>query len=70
MRYVQYTDATFTAQVIANRSLGILGPVVGGVLGNLKKRFETGPIDWAAVFERQKAAAASATVTSCRGLPK
>jgi uncharacterized protein YndB with AHSA1/START domain len=32
-------------------------------LNELKKRFETGPIDWAAVFERQKAAAASATVT-------
>lgn len=32
-------------------------------LNELKKRFETGPIDWAALFERQKAAAASATVT-------
>ncbi len=32
-------------------------------LNELRKRFETGPIDWAAVFERQKAAAASATVT-------
>lgn len=32
-------------------------------LNELKRRFETGPIDWAAVFERQKAAAASATVT-------
>lgn len=32
-------------------------------LNELNKRFETGPIDWAAVFERQKAAAASATVT-------
>jgi uncharacterized protein YndB with AHSA1/START domain len=32
-------------------------------LNELKKRFETGPIDWAALFERQKAAAASATLT-------
>ena len=32
-------------------------------LNELKKRFETGPIDWAALFERQRAAAASATVT-------
>lgn len=32
-------------------------------LNELKKRFETGPIDWAAVFERRKAAAASAVVT-------
>ena len=33
VRYVQYTDATFTAQVIAQRSLGILGPVLRGVVG-------------------------------------
>jgi len=26
LRYVQYTDATFTAKVIPNRSLGIMGP--------------------------------------------
>lgn len=33
VRYVQYTDATFTAQVIAQRSLGLLGPVLRGVVG-------------------------------------
>jgi hypothetical protein len=33
LRYVQYTDATFTAKVIANPSLGILGPVLRGVVG-------------------------------------
>jgi uncharacterized protein YndB with AHSA1/START domain len=38
-------------------------------LNELKKRFETGPIDWAAVFERQKAAAASAVVQG-GGKPK
>lgn len=32
-------------------------------LEQLRKRFETGPVDWAAVAERQKAAAASAVVT-------
>ena len=32
-------------------------------LNELKKRFETGPIDWAAVFERRKAASASAVFT-------
>ena len=34
IRYVQYTDATFTAKVIANPSLGILGPVLRGVVGD------------------------------------
>lgn len=33
LRYVQYTDATFTAKVIQNPSLGILGPVLRGVVG-------------------------------------
>ncbi|HEX2854952.1 MAG TPA: multicopper oxidase domain-containing protein [Opitutaceae bacterium] len=33
LRYVQYTDATFTAKVIENPSLGILGPVLRGVVG-------------------------------------
>jgi hypothetical protein len=33
LRYVQYTDATFTTKVIPNRSLGILGPVLRGVVG-------------------------------------
>jgi FtsP/CotA-like multicopper oxidase with cupredoxin domain len=33
VRYVQYTDATFTAKVIANPSLGILGPVLRGLVG-------------------------------------
>lgn len=33
LRYVQYTDATFAAQVIPNRSLGILGPALRGVVG-------------------------------------
>ena len=31
-------------------------------LAELKKRFDTGPVDWTAVFTRQKAAAASAVV--------
>jgi uncharacterized protein YndB with AHSA1/START domain len=31
-------------------------------LAELKKRFDTGPVDWTAVFERQKAAAATAVV--------
>jgi hypothetical protein len=30
---VQYTDATFTAKVLPNRSLGVLGPVLRGVVG-------------------------------------
>lgn len=32
-------------------------------LDQLKKRFDTGPVDWAALAERRKAAAASAVVT-------
>ena len=33
LRYVQYTDETFTTKVIPNRSLGILGPALRGVVG-------------------------------------
>ncbi|MBC7367215.1 MAG: multicopper oxidase domain-containing protein [Undibacterium sp.] len=33
LRYVHYTDATFTARVIAPPHLGILGPVLRGVVG-------------------------------------
>ncbi|HEY1111633.1 MAG TPA: multicopper oxidase domain-containing protein [Opitutaceae bacterium] len=33
LRYVQYTDATFTARVLPTASLGILGPVLRGVVG-------------------------------------
>lgn len=33
LRYVQYTDASFKAKVIPNVSLGILGPVLRGVVG-------------------------------------
>jgi FtsP/CotA-like multicopper oxidase with cupredoxin domain len=33
LRYIQYTDATFTHQAPANPSLGILGPVLRGVVG-------------------------------------
>lgn len=33
VRYVQYTDATFTAKVLPNRSLGIMGPALRGVVG-------------------------------------
>jgi manganese oxidase len=33
IRYVQYTDATFTTRVIPTRSLGIVGPVLRGVTG-------------------------------------
>ena len=33
LRYVQYTDASFGAKVIANPSLGIMGPVLRGVVG-------------------------------------
>jgi manganese oxidase len=33
LRYVQYTDATFTTKVLPNRSLGIIGPVLRGVAG-------------------------------------
>ena len=34
VRYVQYTDETFTAKVIENPNLGILGPVLRGVVGD------------------------------------
>lgn len=34
LRYVQYTDATFTTKVLPNPSLGILGPVLRGVVGD------------------------------------
>lgn len=34
IRYVEYTDETFTAQVISNSRLGILGPVLRGVVGD------------------------------------
>ena len=33
LRYVQYTDATFTAKAIRNPALGIMGPVLRGVVG-------------------------------------
>lgn len=33
LRYVQYTDASFTARVLPTASLGILGPVLRGVVG-------------------------------------
>ena len=33
IRYVQYTDATFTTKVFPNPRLGILGPVLRGVVG-------------------------------------
>lgn len=33
LRYVQYTDATFTAKVFPTERLGILGPVLRGVVG-------------------------------------
>lgn len=33
LRYVQYTDATFTARVFPTERLGILGPVLRGVVG-------------------------------------
>ncbi|MES2693410.1 MAG: multicopper oxidase domain-containing protein [Verrucomicrobiota bacterium] len=33
LRYVQYTDATFTTRVLPTRSLGILGPMLRGVVG-------------------------------------
>ncbi len=33
LRYVQYTDGTFTTKVADNPSLGILGPVLRGVVG-------------------------------------
>jgi manganese oxidase len=34
IRYVQYTDETFMAKVIENPALGILGPVLRGVVGD------------------------------------
>jgi len=34
IRYVEYTDETFTAQVIQSQRLGILGPVLRGVVGD------------------------------------
>jgi FtsP/CotA-like multicopper oxidase with cupredoxin domain len=33
LRYIQYTDATFAARAFAPRHLGILGPVLRGVVG-------------------------------------
>ena len=33
IRYVQYTDGTFTTKVIPHRSMGIIGPVLRGVTG-------------------------------------
>lgn len=33
IRYVQYTDATFTSKLIQNSRLGVLGPVLRGVVG-------------------------------------
>jgi hypothetical protein len=33
LRYIQYTDATFTTRVIGTPSLGILGPTLRGVTG-------------------------------------
>lgn len=34
LRYIQYTDATFTTKVIPRPGLGILGPVLRGVVGD------------------------------------
>ena len=34
VRYFQYTDATFTTKVVETPSLGILGPVLRGVVGD------------------------------------
>ncbi|HUR58539.1 MAG TPA: multicopper oxidase domain-containing protein [Opitutaceae bacterium] len=34
LRYIQYTDATFTTRVIGTPSLGILGPVLRGAVGD------------------------------------
>ncbi len=34
LRYIQYTDATFTTKVPANPTLGIMGPVLRGVVGD------------------------------------
>jgi FtsP/CotA-like multicopper oxidase with cupredoxin domain len=33
LRYFQYTDATFTVRALANPALGLLGPVLRGVVG-------------------------------------
>ena len=33
LRYIQYTDETFTARVLPNPSLGVMGPVLRGVVG-------------------------------------
>jgi hypothetical protein len=33
LRYIQYTDGTFTTPALANPALGILGPVLRGVVG-------------------------------------
>ena len=35
LRYFQYTDATFTTKVVETPSLGILGPVLRGVVGDM-----------------------------------
>ena len=37
VRYVEYTDATFQTRVYANPSLGLLGPVLRGVVGDWLK---------------------------------
>lgn len=34
IRYVEYTDETFTARVMSSQRLGILGPVLRGVVGD------------------------------------
>jgi manganese oxidase len=34
LRYIQYTDATFTTRVLAEPRLGVLGPVLRGVVGD------------------------------------
>ena len=34
LRYIEYTDDTFTTRVIANPRLGVLGPVLRGVVGD------------------------------------
>ncbi len=33
LRYIQYTNETFTARVLPNPSLGVMGPVLRGVVG-------------------------------------
>lgn len=37
IRYVQYTDATFTTQIAQPNWLGILGPIIRGVVGDTLK---------------------------------